>query len=86
MTTKTKRIRIHTYIHTTMGDLNGSLIPRQTTFMFTITNGTWTLAHTFPETPDYIVREFVRGYLKLKKSEGKEACVRIEKHIFGGAR
>lgn len=80
----TKRIHIHTYVHTTMGGLKDSLIPHQTTFMFTCKNGVWSLAHTFGCMPDYIVRDFVRGWLNCNRSE-EAVAVRIEKHIFGGA-
>jgi hypothetical protein len=80
----TKRIRIHTYIHTTNCDINSSLMPKQTTFMFVCYNGYWTLAHTFPFTNDKIVRDFVREYLKMNKK--KQVAVRLEKHIYGAGR
>lgn len=84
MARKTKRIRIHTYVHTTMGGLNDSLIPHQTTFMFVCRQGVWSLAHTFGCMPDNIVRDFVRGWLKCSKAD-ETVAVRLEKHIFGGA-
>lgn len=80
----TKRIRISTYIHTTNGDLNVSLMPRETTMMFVCIDGVWRLAHTFPFTNDKLVRDYVRGYLKIKKDES--ILVRVEKHIFGQGR
>lgn len=81
----TKRIHIHTYIHTSMNDINTSLMPKQITFMFVLPiGGQWMLRHTFPYTDDKIVRDFVRGYTKMSK--GTIAAVRIEKHIYGGAR
>ena len=79
----TKRIHIHTYIHITT-DINSSLMPKQTTFMFVCKNGNWTLAHTFPFTDDKLVRDFVRGYIKMQKD--KSLAVRVEKHIFGQGR
>lgn len=80
----TKRIRINTYIHTTSGDLNTSLMPRETTYMFVCFDGVWRLVHTFPFDNDKLVRDFVRGYLKMKKSN--TIGIKIEKHIFGQGR
>lgn len=81
---KTKRIHIHTYIHTTNSDIHSSLLPKNTTFLFTCKNGIWQLAHTFPYINDKIVRDFTRAYLKQMRGQG--VYVRIEKHIFGSGR
>lgn len=78
-----KRVFIHTYIHTTMNDMESSLMPRETTFMFILKDGVWQLAHTFPCTQDKIVRGFARAYSKQMKDV--VAAIRIEKHIFGKA-
>lgn len=81
----TKRIHIHTYIHTSMNDISTSLMPKQTTFMFVLPHGgQWMLRHTFPYTDDKIVRDFVRSYAKMSKKT--IAAIRVEKHIYGGAK
>lgn len=80
----TKRIHIHTYIHTTNCDIHSSMIPKNTTFMFVCRNGVWALEHTFPNINDNVVRNFVRGYLKT--THDKTVTVRVEKHIFGMGR
>ena len=81
---KTKRIHIHTCIHTTNCDIHTSLMPTNVTFMFVCKNGVWAAAHTFPNINDKIVRDFVRAYLKQNKGTG--ISVRLEKHIFGAGR